>query len=120
MRMIVLCLMGLIVMTCPAIAQTPLSGKTMYLLGPGAKSSCGKWVSERSAATTTKRSEIADAMASWAFGFLTAVGMYVPHLNPLANVDADAVSVWLDNYCRERPLDPFGLAVIGFVNAHPR
>jgi hypothetical protein len=39
---------------------------------------------------------------------------------PLNNVaDGEAVLAWIDNYCREHPLDLIADAAMAFATAHP-
>jgi hypothetical protein len=58
-------------------------------------------------------------MGNWALGFISGVATYSDHLDPLKGLDADAVSYWLDNYCRAHPTEKFAKAVSVFIDAHP-
>jgi hypothetical protein len=94
-----------------------LSGKAnseaVQLLGAGTSSSCGSWLADRASNNYLSR-------GNWALGFLSGAALYSGDLNPLRGVDADAVSYWLDNYCRARPTDRFIDAVKAFIWEHPR
>lgn len=82
-------------------------------IGAGANASCGSWLAARA-------SNDYFTMGNWSLGFLSGVGIYSTDLNPLQGVDSDAVSYWLDNYCRARPTDYFVDALRAFIRQHPR
>ena len=69
---------------------------------------CGKWVTDRQ----NNSGESAEGMA-WVEGFFTGLneGQFVNGHQDQGSVgthlDFDGAEVWLDNYCREHPLDPF-------------
>jgi hypothetical protein len=86
---------------------------TVRTLGPGSSSTCGTWLENR-------RSSSYNAMGFWALGYFSGAATYSADLDPLANVDADAVFFWLDNYCGVHPLDRFVDALRMFVLQHPR
>jgi hypothetical protein len=79
--------------------------------------SCGMWLEYR---TTYSNSVRTAQMEGWAIGYLSGTAVWSDNLDPLQGVDADAVFYWLDNYCREHPIDPFSKALAAFVHAHPR
>jgi hypothetical protein len=54
-------------------------------------------------------------MVSWVLGFLTAAGSYNVR-GDLRETDHDAVSAWLDKYCREHPLNTFKDAAASLVD----
>ena len=41
-------------------------------------------------------------LGSWVLGWVSAAGYYGAHLR---HTDADAISAWVDNYCRANPLN---------------
>jgi hypothetical protein len=41
-------------------------------------------------------------------------------LDPLNGLDAQAVVVWIDNWCNSHPLSPIADAAAAFKYAHPR
>ena len=47
-------------------------------------------------------------MVQWMQGFISASGYYGYELN---RTDASALEAWMDNYCKENPLESFGDAV---------
>jgi hypothetical protein len=76
--------------------------------------SCGKYLEARQ----SNNSEIIHQFQAWLDGYLTAFTMFNP------NADSDyinakkndvAILFWLDNYCKENPLNDFHLAVQSLV-----
>jgi hypothetical protein len=55
-------------------------------------------------------------------GFLSGVGYegVGREDNPLNGVDANAVWVWIDHYCKANPLDSVAKAGAAFDATHPR
>jgi hypothetical protein len=98
-----LVLAGLMIGAGGARAQT-----TITVLGYGNSASCGKWVTDRQ----DKSWEVAKGMA-WMQGFFTGLneGSFMSGHKDWSHIgehlDIDGAAVWLDNYCREHPLDPF-------------
>jgi hypothetical protein len=86
------------------------------LIGDGAES-CGSW-------TVYRRDRRASGEEQWILGFLSGIGAAPPSagpvVNPLNGVDAQAVLIWMDNYCRDHPLDLIMTAGEAFVVMHPR
>lgn len=80
------------------------------LMGSGITISCGGWVEAR------KGTPIKPLVEDWGLGYLSGVAMWTPE-SPLDNLDPPAVFVWLDNYCQQRPLEPFKSALDAFVRA---
>jgi hypothetical protein len=75
------------------------------------QTSCGTWTNERSRqpATLTARE-----MQMWAYGFLSGSNWSSDSFDPkdrLKDIDGNGISAWLDNYCRQHPLDQFSDAV---------
>lgn len=90
------------------LPKAPASAAT--LMGSGITVSCGGWVEVRKGAPL--KAQIED----WALGYLSGVAMWTPE-SPLDNLDPGAVFVWLDNFCQQRPLEPFKNALDNFVRA---
>jgi hypothetical protein len=82
------------------------------LLGAGANATCGKWSADRQSGNEF-------SMANWALGYLSGAATFST-LNPLRDLDSDAVLYWVDNYCRSHPLDKFTIALKAFAVEHPR
>jgi hypothetical protein len=91
----------------------PAAADEVQLLGPGSNSTCGKWLADR-------QSGNAFSMSTWALGYLSGAATFSSILNPLHDLDSDAVLYWVDNYCRSHPLDKFPIALNAFAAEHPR
>jgi len=98
MRLLILIGAVLVGLILPSVAQKRTS------LGFG-KVPCGTWTDERS-----KNTNVAWAMQNWALGFLSGSN-WTSDIDLLEGHDAKALYGWLDNYCRDHPLDSFPLAV---------
>jgi hypothetical protein len=73
----------------------------IWLLGEGT-SSCG----QRTQATVENDSVVHLQQSAWVLGYLRGVfdGLAVKP-DPMAGLDSAAIREWLNNYCREHPLD---------------
>lgn len=90
---------GLMLTSNGAIA----AGEDVTVLGAG-HSTCGNWTKERGAAYKINAAVL--AMQTWVMGYLRGVfDGRKDRPDPLRLTDADAISGWIDNYCREHPLD---------------
>jgi len=87
---------------------TAAYGKT--IIGAGVIT-CGKWLSDRQSNNYSS--------PNWVLGFLSGVAVF-SGLDPLNNLDADAVRHWMDNYCRAHPLVDITDALRAFVKEQPR
>jgi hypothetical protein len=67
--------------------------------------SCGAWVQERKKSKNSN----SDMMMSWTLGYLSAVELYTGQRH--AKTDNAGVLAYLDKYCGENPLVPYGVAV---------
>ena len=75
--------------------------------GIGMKS-CGSWVEARN-------KEDFYSEGQWVLGYLTAYGYYgTEHLK---EVDSGAILTFMDNYCREKPLDDIEIGAQALINA---
>jgi hypothetical protein len=105
----------------PAVADDDrrLIGDDMTLIGLG-WGACGTWTARR-----TARHADPAPYEQWVLGYLSGVAagsaaLDPPkRLNPLNGVDAQAVSAWMDNYCRAHPLVTIFYAANAFVREHP-
>jgi hypothetical protein len=97
---------------CASGFATQAHAQTFQVIGPGA-SSCGTWTADH--ATPNPMAKFLDEM--WVLGFLAGVGDSTP-LNPLQGLDANAVTVWVGDYCNAHPLDTILKASESLVKAH--
>jgi hypothetical protein len=81
--------------------QVSASPKRTYMGAGGV--SCGIWLEARQRATRGNT----DDMLAWVQGFLSGINMALYQSNPdfLVETDAQGISAWLDNYCRQHPLE---------------
>jgi hypothetical protein len=96
-----------VVLVCSANAAFT---QTVSVLGSG-NNTCEDWTRHRAertlaAVTSSERS------AHWVVGYLRGAfdHMSASRHDPPADVDMNAIRIWLDNYCRKRPLDSIYLA----------
>jgi hypothetical protein len=93
-----------------------VQAETVEMIGAGVDQSCGSWVEARK-----QDGWRALAMQQWALGYLSGAAVHSENLNPLRGVDAAAVWLWFDNYCRGHPLQIFSNeAVDAYIDEHPR
>lgn len=59
-------------------------------------------------------------LEQWLLGFLSGVGFGNSSYDPLRGIDAEAVWAWVDNYCRNHPLDTVTHAAGYLLAEHPR
>lgn len=72
------------------------SASALSLLGPGTPS-CGEWVKER-------KEGHAYAKEAWLMGYLS--GIAAAHATDyLKGANHESIYLWVDNYCRDNPLD---------------
>jgi hypothetical protein len=75
---------------------------------------CATWTAERAKPSLerfTNRQFMGERMESWAIGFVSGSNWSSKGKDELEGINADAVYSWLDNYCRQNPLDRFPTAV---------
>jgi hypothetical protein len=92
-----------------ALWASGASAATGRLLGPGTHS-CGFWQEERRTPGVLKL-----GFEAWVLGFLSRAGLdetlnKVSGLNITAGTDVKGLSAWIDNYCRDNPLDDVATA----------
>jgi hypothetical protein len=54
----------------------------------------------------------------WILGFLSGVSHADPHNDPLSDIDAGAVTTWLNKYCQDNSTERLVDAATAFVRAH--
>lgn len=77
--------------------------------------SCGAW-------SAARRDRVAQATEQWLLGFLTGVAygsMAASGPNPLAFTDPEGAWAWIDNYCREHPIEDVTRAAV-MLTREPR
>ena len=86
-----------------------VSAHGLEVYGAGAES-CGKWIE------FSKNQLMRYNLNQWVLGFVSAASLFDGakklgfESGELAETDSNAVGVWMDNYCRENPLDTIMLA----------
>ena len=87
-----------------------------YTLFGSGVSSCGTWVNDRG-----RGGAVMYADEEWVLGFIAGAAWIGPSdLDPLHGLDANAVIVWIDNYCQAKPLSRIIDAAEAFTRVHPR
>jgi hypothetical protein len=85
------------------------------MMGAGVRS-CGEWFSDRQG-----KKAGASPKESWVLGYISAINSLYPAaqipLDLLKGMDAEGIFVWIDNYCRDHPLDLIGNAAASAVGA---
>ena len=90
-----------------APAGAPPGRVEVILYGAGA-SSCGKWLAAR-------EGNDSHGFSAWVLGWVSAAGMYNAR-GELRHSDAQAMSAWVDKYCREHPLNELADAATSLVD----
>jgi hypothetical protein len=82
----------------PAQAAAPPGQVEVTLYGAGG-SSCGQWLADR-------EKPMHHVELNWVLGFVTASENFFGELKlPMPrHTDANAITAWVDKYCRENPL----------------
>ena len=88
--------------------------RTFHVVGAGA-GACGTWTADR----RTPDGVGSHLDGQWVLGFLSAGG-YFAGIDPLRNLDGQAVWAWMDNYCRTNPLVRIIDAAEAFTKEPPR
>jgi len=102
---------------CAAISGSAQTAQTLpsdkYRDYGAGVASCGKWLADRSD-WLANRSIQHGVDLSWVLGWLSAAGYYDVR-GDLRDTDADAVTAWVDKYCREHPLNEIDEAASSLV-----
>ena len=102
MRLLILISAILIGSSLQSVAQQPRT----YI--GYAETSCGSYTNDRS-------KNMAWGMETWALGFISGQNWASTTPDSLKGVDAAALYAWLDNYCRQNPLEKFPKAVMALA-----
>ena len=89
-----------------AAVWLPTTAGAVAIMGQGTES-CGAWSEARHHDLPNPN---ATAMFSWVAGHISGAAA-ATGVDLLASTDAGAIKGWLDKYCREHPLEKFGVAV---------
>jgi hypothetical protein len=102
---------SLIVMSMVLVTNQVSAG--YHALGVGVAVSCGAWQEARRA-----RNVQAMGQESWVLGYVSATNAFAVATTQndfLAAVDAAAIWAWLDNYCRQHPLEKLAEATDALI-----
>jgi len=91
MRSVLVAVAAALAITAPP--PSVASGYETY--GPGV-ATCGTWVTERNQGA-------GQDMFGWVLGYVTAAGYYTSFT--LRGTDSEGMRVYMDNYCKQHPLD---------------
>jgi hypothetical protein len=83
---------------CMLAGEAGAAGTGTSIVYGAGNESCGTWLS------SSTNQDIRNWQTSWVLGWLSASGHYQV-LGRMKDTDAAAVTAWLDNYCKEHPLD---------------
>jgi hypothetical protein len=85
------------------------NGKPSFLHGQGAHS-CGFFVEHKQPHMLQDSAYYQDI--AWALGYLHAIDAWNPY--SVKDYDRDGLSLWLENYCRQHPLELLANAALDF------
>ena len=101
---------AMLVRATTGLARAEDHAAGFQILTPGSRPSCDSYTTERTFPTRGQQ------LQYWALGFLSGVNISgsagTDFLEP---IDGQAVWAWLDNYCRDHPLDEFPGAIKALV-----
>jgi hypothetical protein len=88
------------------LAISAVQAERAQILGAGA-SSCGNWLSERQAAFTTQNPSAALwGDSQWILGFIAGANIGIaPDMNLMDGTTGTALMFWVDDYCKDHPLE---------------
>lgn len=92
--------LGLVVALLASLSAGSAAANARTEMGPGLVS-CGAWLASTSAMRYGR--------GAWVLGYLSRAAHAYPG-DLLAPLDSDAVTAWLDNYCRAHPLEDLAAA----------
>lgn len=72
--------------------------------------SCGRWVN------TPKQTAEYDVLRYWVLGYLSGANLGAKGTDFLQNRDADGLTAWIDNYCRQNPLHAMTEAIYALMS----
>jgi hypothetical protein len=87
-----------------AVASAPASAQGKFVFGQGINS-CGSWTQARQT-----KSVSAGLSMQWVAGYLSGRNAQSSGIDFLGTTDFDGLMAWIDNYCRQNPLEKIGTA----------
>lgn len=110
MKKFILVILALFMMSSQVYA-----GPQVYGYG---KKTCGRFVTLRAGHPQVGDKDFPEYLSfiSWFSGFATYESLTL-NRDVLYDKDADAITLWLENYCKEHPLDQFLAASIKLLDA---
>jgi hypothetical protein len=106
------------------LASGATEAQAFRAIGSGTLS-CGSWSAHRREYRLGDPATLGAQVHSvedgaWVLGFLSGIGFVGDNTDdPLDGVDADGVWAWIDNYCRDHPIQHIAKAAAAFYYAHP-
>jgi hypothetical protein len=98
----------LLLLLSTSVSRAVDLGSGHTLMGFG-NNSCGTWTDER-------RRNVSAGAHSWVLGFLTAYNLYEHDAgNVSKGTDAKGLFAWIDNYCRDNPLENLETATVRLI-----
>ena len=92
----------LFLIACAALPATANAVQLEEISG----SSCGQWTEVQAAGNTVLGAQF----RGWVMGFMSGWAWTHPKTDPIKNVDAPGMFGWVDNYCKDHPLDSIATA----------
>ena len=83
-----------------AVAAAPAAPEYAMVYGPEPTPSCGTWISVRKNGVNV----VARQYEMWVLGLITGMNLRGPSIKSVGP-DANALFVWIDQYCASHPLD---------------
>ena len=123
MRRVIACLILAAVLMIADAAAASDDNSVVHIIGFG-RGSCGNWTASAREYSPDRRitpsSLVHVKQIQWVLGYLSGVGKFTASIDPLNNMDGEGVMAWIDNYCRDHPVEQIVEAATAFVGAHLR
>ena len=119
--------MKLLILVCATLLGLPVSVLAEDKNGfykswfPGDENSCGPYIEARAEGRWTGSREKESTYAIWLMGYLTGVNAGMPDTFDISPADQYEELLWLENWCKKHPLEPFTRAADSLiVELHPK
>jgi len=110
MRYLAAVVAGMLMITNTAASDEPryMTGAPRYMTGAGI-ASCGKFIAD-----TEDDETFGNVYFFWAQGFLSGLNIkYLLNMESATDfLDHEAMKLWIENYCKENPLDNYSVAAM--------